>query len=669
MALSTHAVMDLVQNSPHVNLDNMVLYTMSSFETAASQLPELLCSRSDITKLTIKCGLVEWSLVLAILDAASQMTNLSCLSLEKDTITQDWRWGEIPLRTNFQFARALKSLALVELPINDIKTIQFLSDVVKQSTTLTSLTCTHNGLGPDQAYYLAVALMGNTSITYLDLSSNPLGNVGVSWVAWALADNKQLETLNLRATCMRQWGMSDLAWYLPSCTNLTALDVSVNGIGDEGLKSIRQAASKMKRLSHLYIADLVPGPWSGQHLETMLTEVTGLLKLDCADNRFMSAKHVSNGLRGNSTLIDLDLGGNTFEHGPCEGISELATVLAAHGTLTRLNLEGGFIRPMDARMIIQGNAQLLSLDLSNNFLGSSIFTRTIAEAMSHGNCLMELELTGNNIGDEDCEHLLAAIAFSTSLRSLFLRCNRLSGAHFERLAITTLRVLDVSYNPFNQAGLSNQITGGTGCKTLNELHLEGCQLYTMPIDCISKLLEPCMGIAYLDLSNNFLGDEFANRVAQTLAGDNMLIQIDLRNNDLSPKAGMYGILQALRSNTTLQRIDLDGNDGVRARGVIGQINAQIRRNRSTLVRYVTLSQPTTPLQLNCIQADVGTLGGDVICTQLYAQNEELKTLVSDIRMLPSSHGMNVQIYLAGGDDCLAKEPHTPLLGLLAGATM
>ena len=511
MAMSVEAVVDLIQQTPHVNVDDMVLYTKRSCVFVGPRLPVLLCSRSDITTLTLKCGLADQSSVHAILDILPNLPNLSCLRLTRDLAS----WGSTQLRTDFRFAHRLTSLAVEAILLSHLPTVKSLADAVRKTKTLTSLTCNNNDLRAKAARWLSEAMRENSTIAHLDLSNNALGDDGVSWLAGALNNKNNLESLRLQETCMLQQGMSKLLWYLPSCPNLYRLDISGNSIGDGCFGLMRRAMSMMHKLQYIYVARMQPGLFCGKDLQAILAQATNVHTFDGADNYYADTGDITAGVCANCSITNLNLSGNRFG---AEGTKALLTSIAERSNCIASE---SVWNPNSVR---NAGQRLLALNLMNNAMGSA-GCMYVSQALMQGSPLTELDLSLNGIDDGTFERLLLAIATTSELRDLRLRSNPLTGAHFELLANTSLTALDVSDSRIGPTGLPNVVAGITGCNTLCEVHFQGCQRRSAQDPDLCKLLEPCIGVTYLDLAHNDLNDEFVEWLVRTLARNQMLKRI------------------------------------------------------------------------------------------------------------------------------------------------
>ena len=271
-----------------------------------------------------------------------------------------------------------------------------LAQVLRVSTSLSSLGLSCNFISDEGANSLAQALRVNTSLSSLNLSVNFIGDEGTNSLAQALRVNTSISSLDLHSNSIGSEGANSLAKALKGNTSLSSLRLSWNSIGNEGADSLAQALRVNTSLSSLNISVNSIG-------------VEG-------------ANSLAEALRVNTSLFSLDLHSNSIG---AEGANSLAQALRVNNSLSSLDLLSNSIGAEGANSLAQAlrvNTSLSSLDLGYNSIGDE-GANSVAQALRVNNSLSSLGLSRNSIGDEGTNSLTQALRVNSSLSSLGLSLN------------------------------------------------------------------------------------------------------------------------------------------------------------------------------------------------------------------------------------------------------
>eukprot|EP00746_Dinoflagellata_sp_MGD_P011161 gnl/MRDRNA2_/MRDRNA2_123336_c0_seq1.p1 gnl/MRDRNA2_/MRDRNA2_123336_c0~~gnl/MRDRNA2_/MRDRNA2_123336_c0_seq1.p1 ORF type:complete len:1073 (+),score=177.21 gnl/MRDRNA2_/MRDRNA2_123336_c0_seq1:183-3221(+) len=169
----------------------------------------------------------------------------------------------------------------------------------------------HPAMGPSGAVLIADALYKNRALLELNLRGQLIGQEGARALGGALQANVILKKLDLSCNSLGPGGMQELSEAL--CSDgvmLDVLEVSMNGIGDEGCQYISQMLQDNSVLTTLVLQRNEIGP-------------IGAIALGCA-------------LLRNDTLEILDVGRNDIDS---QGAGSLLRVGRSNVSLTCLNLQ------------------------------------------------------------------------------------------------------------------------------------------------------------------------------------------------------------------------------------------------------------------------------------------------------------------------------------------
>jgi hypothetical protein len=100
----------------------------------------------------------------------------------------------------------------------------------------------------------------------------------------ALAARCRISTLELRRCEMQGQDAERLEGVLAQCPALVHLDLSYNGIGDEGLERLAGALAQCPALAHLNLCNNKIGAGGAERLAGVLDQCTALAHLDLSDN-------------------------------------------------------------------------------------------------------------------------------------------------------------------------------------------------------------------------------------------------------------------------------------------------------------------------------------------------------------------------------------------------
>mmetsp|Transcript_69043 Transcript_69043/g.202113 ORF Transcript_69043/g.202113 Transcript_69043/m.202113 type:complete len:494 (-) Transcript_69043:208-1689(-) len=250
------------------------------------------------------------------------------------------------------------------------------------------------------------------------------------------ARSNLLTTLQLRGALLRDAGTIAVAGALPQCS-LTALDLSCNRIGPDGLRALAEALPHCK-LQNLNLAE--------NHEVGQVSWRT-----------FVEAISKSN-------LTTLDLSQNRLGD---KGICILAEGL--------------------------GKCSLLKLNLQRNYPELPATMHALAEAVSLCG-ITALNLAGNNICDEGLSLLGHALP-RCSLKQLIISYNSLGDMGVtelaEELPRTNLTALDLAANRIGNTGVYDVARALPKCSSLMDLSLAGSFMEASSAEAIAQALPQC----------------------------------------------------------------------------------------------------------------------------------------------------------------------------------
>ncbi|GMF37204.1 unnamed protein product [Phytophthora fragariaefolia] len=283
-------------------------------------------------------------------------------------------------------------------------------------------------LGVDGAAAVGELLRSNKSLTAVTLSRNQIGDQGLQKLAAGLGHNAEarVKELNVTDVGISGAGLDCVAALVEkeSCS-LATLQVSFNALETASDKFF-DALKTNKSLTKLQMKECKLTDEHVAALAAALKINSTLVEVDLSDNELTQAScaALANGLRENKTLKVLRLGNNKCQD---EGAVLLADVLAAH------------------------NSTLTYLDLGNNGLTGAGMT-PLLKAQS----LKELHLFNNKLG-EGLSELLPALLANSVIETFGIGANQLHEALsvmlFDALhSHPSLKTLEMGGNTLGQEG-------------------------------------------------------------------------------------------------------------------------------------------------------------------------------------------------------------------------
>ncbi|XP_076147660.1 uncharacterized protein LOC143132185 isoform X2 [Alosa pseudoharengus] len=358
--------------------------------------------------------------------------------------------------------------------------------------------------------------------TELDLSGKKLGDSVAKQLSAVLEDSHcKLQTLKLADCGITGEGYAALASALKSNpSHLVELDLRGNNPGDSAVK---------------LLTDLHNLVYDRKHKLKSLR----LLKSDAAEK---ASAYLTSVLRINPLLLtDLDL--SKKKPGDLGDQQFCALLKDSHCKLKKLKLNDSGITEEGCAALIEAlksnPSHLVELNLSGNGLGDS-GVKHISTLLERPHCkLQKLLLKDSNITAEGCAALTKALRSNPShLIELNLSGNTLGDSGVKH-------IFDLSQNQF--------------CK-LQRLQLNDCSITDVGCAALTLKSNPSH-LIQLNLSGNKLGDSGVKRISDLLTNPKCKLQKLLLSNCGVTGNGYASLASALKSeHSNLIELDLSGND-------------------------------------------------------------------------------------------------------------
>ncbi|XP_078059021.1 NACHT, LRR and PYD domains-containing protein 12-like [Mustelus asterias] len=342
-----------------------------------------------------------------------------------------------------------------------------------------------------------------------------------------------VEKLSFRGLRLTPIDCAVLSHVIGLCDTIKHLDLWDCYIQCEGLQRLGPVLHKCQELSLRFnkVGD------SGVKLlsAALRNPECKIRKLDLRGNDLTDscAEDLASALSTNRSLIDLNLGGNKLGD---SGVKLLSVALRNPDCkIQKLHLRGNDLTDScaeDLASALSTNRSLIDLNLSGNKLGDS-GVKLLSVALRNPDCkIQKLHLRGNALTDSCAEDLASALSTNRSLIDLDLGNNKLGDSGVKLLSVA-LR------NP--------------DCK-IQKLHLNANALTDSCAEDLASALSTNRSLIDLNLGYNKLGDSGVKLLSVALRNPECKIQkLHLRGNDLTDSCA-EDLASALRTNRSL--IDL-----------------------------------------------------------------------------------------------------------------
>ena len=586
LGLSAVPILQALKDNCNLKMLNLANNNMT--EQVAEDLANVITNNQSLEKLYLSNNNFKTS-VAVILKALKEKSVLTKLSLNKNLLT-----GEVAedLAAVIKNNSSLEELCIENnrLGLSAVMVLQAL----QEHSRLKALNLSGNNLTAHVAEELASVLENNPNLEDLRIRNNMLGSSTVK-VLQALSKISKLKTLNLISNNLTGQVSQDLAKVIKINSGLENFYLSDTSLKSSAVVIVK-ALKQNSQLNKLYLCNfltesvidelvsiikynpLITELWLGNNLlQSGLIDIaktcnhlTNLhaLELSCNNINSMEVVNLVPIIAKLNSLKVLVLGALIFDVKK-RFCSHLCNIIKQKFLFQRKDINSEILKEMCLEMwrsqfvgrtklnhyvtdcffidvinvqmipfyaqklstalsiVEQSEKKLSQLDATNIIISLSVIIKP----------LIALDLGYSNINKEAAVELARALNCNNVLEQLWLRGNVLSADGAAVILsslqnITTLRVLDLSYNNISSRSANGIAAVINSNHFLEQLWLDGNMLMTTGVVIIASALKKHSNLRLLSLSNNEITEDAVEEISAIVKSNNSLGGLLLSNNQL-----------------------------------------------------------------------------------------------------------------------------------------
>ena len=278
--------------------------------------------------------------------------------------------------------------------------------------------------------------------------------------------------------------------------------------------------------------------------------------------QFLQALNCKDGEQGNASLTSLSWRANELTSQSLRHFQDIP--IHFFHSLKRFNISNNDLDKTAVVYIaktIPHMPQLVELTLMDNSRIQRGGAVSLVSALCDHNALKYLDLSGTNIGKEDCDQLARLLSSSQCLETLYIGFNSLSSDSIIELVHAlshpncSLKTLNLSGNPIGDEGAAALAQSITKNKTITWLWLSRCGITATGGAELASSVTVNSTIERLHIGGNSLG-EAVPTYAELVRQSRKLKTLDLYDDKSLSQSNVNFLLDSLADNRTLEELVL-----------------------------------------------------------------------------------------------------------------
>ena len=541
----------------HCSVNNLALCVGYGMEENVDEMIENLQMNTTLQSLTL-CNMLGSIKLIKIVSRF--ITTLNELNLPCREVTDNkdfYKVQEVIFHTRLQYKcndRTMKVNLLCSKSSDNTSTDNLKSlNVSKQYiddygvTVLTAfcdgfqkidLSC--NRISDDGIIVICDYFKNDVHLLELNLSKNKITNEGAKQIAEAIKVNPVLQNINISKNYISAEGLLYFMEAVKNNCTLQVVNITHNNVTRSGFASIKQCTETL------------------QHPVQVITSWNEINKNGIPISKVSTSCAPDN--------IEEDVW-SFQEYGPDHLVMCLSECLKEDDTLQELNLPYRRMTSEGVKLIakaIKVNVVLKKLNICGNSV-SDDGTAAISDGLKDNKSLHELNMAGNGITSKGAKKLAEAIKVNTTLKILNIGSNTISDGGAIAIGDSlksnnSLQEIDMDYNKITSKGANKIAEAIKVNTTLKILTICNNTISDDGVAAISDSLKSNNSLQELDMSNNNITSEGAKKIAEAIKVNTTLKKLKIYNNNTISDDGVAAISDSLKSNNSLQELDMDNNN-------------------------------------------------------------------------------------------------------------
>ena len=446
----------------------------------------------------------------------------------------------------------------------DSGVVHYLAGTLNANDTLEKLILANCALNSKGLISIFVALRNLTTLRYLDLSDNQITDEAVTALAEAIFCNHLLH-LNL-SNCLQDAKSSVIVTAIANRVTFKSLDLSNNGISDEGAAFMTSAIVANKYLRHINLSN---NCFNNKSIESILHVIAMTNSLHHVD---LSSFNITDELAGGLEELAVSNGGLQDIVLSMYAVCDVK-IQTVHASLSKLVvrkmlcINDQIIDSNEAdkiELLITKSDLICHIDLANCVI-PVLHKHTIIKSMQKHFELSYLNFNNITFTEEAEDELVSLFIHVTKLQHLEMAGCELSQSFFIKLSEVlkihaTLQHLNVSNNTLHEPAVVSISKSLSNIRGLECTEMAGCELSDKCLVTVFKALSNLYEMTKLNFSCNAHSDHTIEALTTVIANNTSLQHIKMAGSKLS-HTGLIKFAEALKSNnlTKLLHLDISGN--------------------------------------------------------------------------------------------------------------
>jgi Ran GTPase-activating protein (RanGAP) involved in mRNA processing and transport/Flp pilus assembly protein TadD len=448
--------------------------------------------------------------------------------------------------------------------------------ILKSSTNIKYINFNKRALPDAQIARIISLLEKNRDLEIIDLSFNQFSDTAIIKLAEFLKNNTKIKKIYLAGNNITNQGAEILLKLLDDNNNITSIIIEENHQIDLELKAkILQKANRNKILQDKSSINFL----SEEIIRQLANNNPDLTAINLAlkDIQDEGVKSLTQALKSNQTVDILDLKANNLTN---VGAQYLIDLLRVNQTITEIKIDKNEIEEELKNKIIsltlrnkilkEIKAGIKLVDLHNTDLQLEEI-KTILEYVDGNENITEIDIGNSTIGDKGAQLLLKCFNSNRNIISLKRGYNDFSGEFQNKIiaVVTTNVTLKNIKENVNNISLSQKFIGleeikiifdalSAGQKSISEIDLSKNNMSDEAIERLTDFLKINPSLTKLNLNSVKLSNRGLIILIDVFKNNQQITEIDFSDNDISDEGAEF-LAEFLKTNQTLKKLNIKGN--------------------------------------------------------------------------------------------------------------